>query len=376
PTSVQPTSVQPTSVPPTSEPPTSVPTPPTSVPPTSEPPTSVPPTSVPPTSVQPTSVPPTSEPPTSVPTPPTSVPPTSAPPVTSPPPVTTDTITQTTNTDPVTTQTDLPTTTEVVPTTESVLIPTTTDSITETIAPPTSFSVTNISGTIVTIGPGGTPLPGAGGGSGSMGPDGATSKAGLSGGGIAGVVIGSLALLALIGGIFFIMFRRQSRRLENPNGRFVSRAGAGAAATGDLGHLYGSRQPEGSGSNSYGSARNLPGGAPTAGHIVVAPEMMEHPANRSNLNLHSGPMAFGTAAGSSGLAGVHSPDGYHESLSDGRDQTSSSYGASGGSGPAVSGSHSASGLNPFGTPSGSQIQSSPSGGSGSPQSQKGSIHYI
>ncbi|KAF9379171.1 hypothetical protein CPC16_010876, partial [Podila verticillata] len=337
---------------------------PTTLPPspTSEPPTSVPQTSVAPTTDLPTSAQPTSQLPTS------------APPITSPPPIISESITQPSTAPPVTTETDLPTSSVVVPTTESVLIPTTTDSITESIAPPTSLTVTNISGTIVTIGPDGTPLPGTGGGSGSIGPD-TSSKAGLSSGGIAGVAIGSLALLALIGGIFFIMFRRQSRRLENPNGRFVSRAGAGAAATGDLGHLYGSRQPEGSGSNSYGSARNL-GGAPTAGHIVVAPEMMEHPANRSNLNLHSGPMAFGTAAASSGLAGVHSPDGYHESLSDGRDHTSSSYGASGGSGPAVSGSHSASGLNPFGTPSGSHVQSSPSGGSGSPQSQKGSIHYI
>ncbi|KAG0296535.1 hypothetical protein BGZ98_000931 [Dissophora globulifera] len=174
------------------------------------------------------------------------------------------------------------------------------------------------------------------------------------------------------------MFRRQSRRLQNPNSRFVSRsaAAAGAAgAAGDLGHLYGSRQPEGSGSHgSHGSVRNL-AGAPVAGHIVVAPEMMEHPANRSNLNLQSGPMAFGTSAAlgaSSGLAGVHAHDGYHESSSDGR-EISSSYGASGGSGRDASGSAggggSGSGANPFGT-------SAPSGGSGSPQSQKGSIHYI
>ncbi|KAF9409930.1 hypothetical protein BGZ94_001822, partial [Podila epigama] len=276
----------------------------------------------------------------------------------------------------VTSETVEPTTTGDIVTTEPVQIPTTTDSATDPISTVPNLTVTKISGTIVTIGPGQTPGPGIGGGNG--GSSDGTSKASLGTAGIVGIAVGSVALLALIAGIFFFMFRRQSRRLENPNGQFVSRAGAGgAAATGDLGHLYGSRQPEGSGSNN--SYHQLPGGAPTAGHIVVAPEMIEHPANHSNLNLHSGPMAFGTAAGigaTSGLAGVHSPDGYHESLSDGRDHTSSSYGASGGSGPAISGTHSASGHNPFGTASGSQPQSAPSGGSGSPQSQKGSIHYI
>ncbi|KAF9103184.1 hypothetical protein BGX27_010694 [Mortierella sp. AM989] len=175
------------------------------------------------------------------------------------------------------------------------------------------------------------------------------------------------------------MFKRQSRRLQNPNGQFISRSAAAAGAAGaggDLGHLYGSRQPEGSGSHgSYGSVRNL-GGAPVAGHIVVAPEMMEHPANRSNPNFHSAPMAFGTSAAlgaSSGLAGVHAHDGYHESMSDGRDITSS-YNASGGSAPGNSGSGAgggSGGLIPYSTPSGSAP--APSGGSGSPQRMSSSM---
>ncbi|KAF9353407.1 hypothetical protein BGX34_011585 [Mortierella sp. NVP85] len=123
----------------------------------------------------------------------------------------------------------------------------------------------------------------------------------------------------------------------------------------------------------------MPGGVPVAGHIVVAPEMMEHPANRSNLNLQSGPMAFGTNAAfgaTSGLAAVHVHDGYHESTSDGREATSSSYGASGGGS-----GQGASGVNPYGTgtasaPSVQGLIPAQSGGTGSPQSQQGSIHYI
>ncbi|KAF9977849.1 hypothetical protein BGZ65_007228 [Modicella reniformis] len=241
-----------------------------------------------------------------------------------------------------------------------------------------------ISGTLVAIGPGGTYTYGPGAGGDGVGGSG--SKAGLSGGATAGIIVGCLAILALIAGVFFIMFRRQSRRLQNPNSHFVSRSAAAAGAAGaggDLGHLYGSRQPEGSGSHgSRGSMRNMPGGAPVAGHIVVAPEMMEHPANRSNLNLQSGPMAFGTNAAfgaSSGLAAVHVHDGYHESSSDGR-EISSGYGASAGSGANdASGSAGGGSGNPFATPTASAPsmqglhQSAPSG---SPQSQKGSIHYI
>ncbi|KAF9914370.1 hypothetical protein BX616_008444, partial [Lobosporangium transversale] len=272
-----------------------------------------------------------------------------------------------------------PTSNIVIPTTDTVVIPTTVASETQPILTQTTESVTMISGTIVPIGRD-TNLPGPNAGDGGNGLDGSgVSKNGLSQGATVGVVVGSLAALALIAGVFFIMFRRQSRRLQNPNSRFVSRAASGAGAAGaggDLGHLYSSRQPEGSGSHgSYGSVRNLPGGAPVAGHIVVAPEMMEHPANRSNLNLHSGPMAFGTSAAigaSSGLAGVHAHDGYHESSSDGR-EISSSYGASGGSGAAGSAGGGGSG-GPFGTASGSMP--TPSGGTGSPHSQQGSIHYI
>ncbi|KAK3812917.1 MAG: hypothetical protein J3Q66DRAFT_346949 [Benniella sp.] len=237
-----------------------------------------------------------------------------------------------------------------------------------------------ISGTLYTILPGGTPIPGPGIGNGD-GTNG--SKKALSDGALAGIIVACLIALALIAGVFFILFRRQSRRLQNPNNRFVSRSEAAAAGgAGGLGHLYGSRQPEGSGSHgSRGSVRNMPGGAPVAGHIVVAPEMMEHPANRSNLNLQSGPMAFGTNAAfgaTSGLGAVHVHDGYHESTSDGREATSS-YGASGGSGPG--GSQGASGVNPYGTgtasaPSVQGLIPAQSGGTGSPQSQKGSIHYI
>ncbi|KAF9944091.1 hypothetical protein BGZ70_005055, partial [Mortierella alpina] len=263
----------------------------------------------------------------------------------------------------------------VIATTTEVVIPTSSFE-TVPILTPTTNALTVISGTIFTIGPNGTPIVHPGGNNDS-GLNGGNSSKGLSGGATAGVVVGCLALLALIAGAFFIVFKRQSRRLQNPNGRFVSRDAAAGAGAADLGHLYGQRQPEGSGSNgSRGSMRHMPGGAPVAGHIVVAPEMMEHPANRSNLNLHSGPMAFGTNAAfgaSSGLANVHTHDGYHESSSDGR-EISSSYGASGGSAPGGSGSAAGGGSNPFGTATGSVP--TPSGGSGSPQSQKGSIHYI
>ncbi|KAF9081360.1 hypothetical protein BGX29_004568 [Mortierella sp. GBA35] len=268
----------------------------------------------------------------------------------------------------------------MLPTTTDVLITTTEES---SVAIPTTVSVTVIGGTIFTLDPNGTPITNIGPGSGNGNlPGGPGASKGLSSGATAGLAVGSVAVLALIAGAFFLIFRRQSRRLQNPNSRFVSRsaaAGAGAAgAGGDFGHLYGSRQPEGSG--SHGSVRQLAGGG--AGHIVVAPEMMEHPANRSNHNLQSGPMAFGTNAAlgaSSGLAAVHAHDGYHESSSDGR-EISSSYGASGGSAPG--GSAAGGNSNPFGTATGSvpsmqgHHQSSPSGGSGSPQSQKGSIHYI
>ncbi|KAF9581853.1 hypothetical protein BGW38_000973, partial [Lunasporangiospora selenospora] len=263
-----------------------------------------------------------------------------------------------------------------VVTSETVIIPTSPTSD-EPILTQTTNPVTVISGTIYTIGPDGTPIPG-----GINGGNNGSSKAGLSGGATAGVVVGSLVMLALVAGVFFVVFRRQSRRLQNPNARFVA-AGTGAADAGNnLHHLYGSRQPEGSGSHgSHASVRHLAGGAPAAGHIVVAPEMSEHPANRSNMNLHSGPMAFGTSAAlgaSVGFAGAHVHDGYHESGSEGREGMSS-YGASGGG--SAPGGISASGgdgsnLIPYNSASGSTPQSAPSGGSGSPQSQKGSIHYI
>ncbi|KAK3823339.1 MAG: hypothetical protein J3Q66DRAFT_141124 [Benniella sp.] len=116
------------------------------------------------------------------------------------------------------------------------------------------------------------------------------------------------------------------------------------------------------------------------GHITVVPVMFEHPANLTKLD-RSSPTSFDTNpvfGAASGLTTVHVHDGYHESTSDSREVTS----RAGGSDPGdVSGTQGASGVNPYATgtasnPSVDGLIPAQSGGTGSPQSQKGSIHYI